>query len=789
MIRKFAFLTLSSVALVAADFSPEQLTLSAEARGVFAHHCTKCHGQQKQKGELRLDTKDFALKGGEDGAVIVPEKPMESEIIKRIMLQKGHDDAMPPKDGPIEAADIETLRKWISAGAPWPDGETAGIVFQRALIAPRRPELPAGTDEFANPVDKFVAAYFLERGFAWPAPVDDRAYLRRSTLDTIGLVPTWDEVAAFKGERAAAIDALLARKDDYATHWLTFWNDALRNDYEGTGYIDGGRKQISKWLYAALREDKPYDQFVRELIVPNGESEGFIRGIKWRGNVSAGQRVELQAAQNLAQVFLGLNLKCASCHDSFINDYKLKDAHALAAIFTDQPLDVFRCDKATGEKTEAAFFWPELGQIDAAKPRAERQQQLATLLTKKENGRLARTMVNRLWAACFGRGLVEPVDVMDNRPWSQDLLDWLAWDFAENGWRISRTLRLILTSRVYQLPAVAVPDADALAKSSFVFQGPVVRRLSAEEFTDAVSRVAAPLYVKRDFAPGGNEDALAKGASWIWHEEATPNGANFPAGKRYFRTTIGLPANAKVRLARAVGTADNAFTLFVNGRDMLRGSEWTNAVSGDVTAPIAGQTSVTLAVVADNTADGAAGLRLAAAIWFEGRKAPLIVDTNPGWRTSADAQPGWEKPEFDDNAWPSAIVLGPDGLPWDGLGGVRNYALTEEPPLVRAALVNNDALQNILGRPIRDQVNMSRSSTATLLQALTFANGRTFTGAIDRAAKIWATRIPDANERLDAIYRTALLRTPREDERPFAQSDPADVLWSVVLLPEFQLIR
>jgi hypothetical protein len=120
---------------------------------------------------------------------------------------------------------------------------------------------------------------------------------------------------------------------------------------------------------------------------------------------------------------------------------------------------------------------------------------------------------------------------------------------------------------------------------------------------------------------------------------------------------------------------------------------------------------------------------------------------------------------------------------------VRNYALTEEPPLVRAALVSNDTFQNILGRPIRDQVNMSRPTAATLLQALTFANGRTFTTALDRAAKDWTARFPDPNQRLETIYRTALLRAPHDDERAFAQSDPADVLWSVVLLPEFQLIQ
>ena len=279
MIR-FSFILLL-VAVDAHAFSPEELRLSLEARGVIAHSCTKCHGQQKQKGGLRLDTREAAMKGGEDGVSIVAGKPAESDLLRRVSLPHGHDEAMPPKDGTLAAADVDTLRKWIAAGAPWPDGETAGIVFQRAPVAPRKPGFPAGTEELANPVDKFVAAYFGERKFAWPQPVDDRAFLRRASLDLLGLQPTWEEARAFSGDRAMAVDALLARREDYAGHWLTTWNDALRNDYTGTGYIDGGRRQISQWLYAALRDEKPFDAFVRELIAPpSADSAGFIKGIE-----------------------------------------------------------------------------------------------------------------------------------------------------------------------------------------------------------------------------------------------------------------------------------------------------------------------------------------------------------------------------------------------------------------------------------------------------------------------------------------------------------------------------
>jgi hypothetical protein len=190
--------------------------------------------------------------------------------------------------------------------------------------------------------------------------------------------------------------------------------------------------------------------------------------------------------------------------------------------------------------------------------------------------------------------------------------------------------------------------------------------------------------------------------------------------------------------------------------------------------------------MADNVKAGAAGLRLGLAIWLEGAKEPLVVVTDKDWKTSAEAPEGWAKPGFDDREWKPAVVLGPEGLPWKAIG---NFSLTERAPLVRAALVENDGFQMILGRPIRDQVTMSRPTATTLLQALTFSNGRTFATALELAGVEWAKRVADPERRLEAIYRTALLRDPRAEERAFAKESPADLLWSIVLLPEFQLIR
>jgi hypothetical protein len=152
-----------------------------------------------------------------------------------------------------------------------------------------------------------------------------------------------------------------------------------------------------------------------ELIDPTPASEGFAKGIVWRGRVNASQTPQMQAAQNISQVFMGVNLKCASCHDSFINDWTLADAYGLASIYSDGPLEMVHCDKPTGKSAPPRFIYSQLGEIDPKAEKPARLKQLAQLVTRREDGRLTRTFVNRLWQKFFGRGLVEPVDEMENR--------------------------------------------------------------------------------------------------------------------------------------------------------------------------------------------------------------------------------------------------------------------------------------------------------------------------------------------------------------------------------------
>jgi len=310
----------------------------------------------------------------------------------------------------------------------------------------------------------------------WRPDIPDAVFVRRVYLDLWGITPTADQFRAFDGDRGKLIDTLLADRKMVTGHWISFWNDLLRDDLRA---YHGGEKTIRSWLIKALTANMPYDQMVRELVNPVGPDspEGFLLGINWRGDVNASQRPMIQAAQNTAQVFLGVNLKCASCHDSFINKYKLKQSYGMAALFSEErELELYRCDIKTGEKVGPEFLFPSVGPPVGMNRRAD----AAALFTSPGNGRLARTFVNRIWAKLFGRGIVEPVDDMDAQPFNADLLDWLAVDFARD-YDIHRLVKLILTSSAWQQPAVE--------NTTSKFRGPVPRRLTAEQFVDTLSAI------------------------------------------------------------------------------------------------------------------------------------------------------------------------------------------------------------------------------------------------------------------------------------------------------------
>jgi uncharacterized membrane protein/mono/diheme cytochrome c family protein len=810
----------------------EKVSFEKHVKPILQATCVECHGADKVRGGLRLDTGAGILKGGKDGTVLVAHDPDKSQIVRRVLGLDGK-KRMPIDKPALKPEQIEILKAWVAAG-----GNVGDVVAERTWVArlePRQVELPPAVGGATNPVDRIVGKYLADKKVKVSGEVvEDRVFARRAYLDGVGMLPTVEELAAFEGDtgpgkRERLVDKLLGDSRRYAEHWMSFWNDALRNDYTGPGYIDGGRKQITAWLYKALRDGKPYDQFVTELVAPTPESEGFAKGIIWRGAVSASQVPELQVAQNISQVFLGINMKCASCHDSFINEWKLADAYGLANVYAEKPLNLFRCEVDLGKTAETKFLYPQLGSIDAAAPKAERLKQLARALTSKEDGRFARTIVNRLWAQLMGRGIVEPLDEMDHEPWSEDLLDWLAWDLAENGWDLKRTLRVIMTSRAYQMPSAGMADPN---ESGYAFTGPVVKRVTAEQFVDAVSQLTG-VWTKSPSARPPEDVVLA--GRWVWDRPGALKKA--PAGTVYFRKefTLDYPPTAVMGAV----SCDNQYVMFVNGKRAMAGKEWQKpdvknlvkllkpgrnviaieAINDPAAVPPAASVATTQASTRATTGPATAAVAAAtkpagdtsnpAALWAtlsirvgEGKASKIVeIGTDETWSVSTKRPAkAWANVGFDVSDWGKAANLGAAADHYNLVANLtatnKQYTLREGK--YRAVWARNDRLMTALGRPNREQTVTYRPSAATTLQMLELTNGPDLFDRLKEGAKRWMNEgTMSDRERVGRIYEAALGRGPTEREmgvaeqvvgKPATEEGLADLLWSVVMLPEFQLV-
>jgi cytochrome c5 len=799
-------------AKILAPAADHAVNFTKEIKPIFEASCVKCHGRGRAKGDFQIDSRDTILKGGESGPAVVVGKSAESLLIELVM-GFDPDNTMPKKGTRLTPEQIGLLRAWIDQGLKWDEGVTFARV-EPLNLKPRRPAIPGGPGGNANPINRFLKPYFAAHKISPPKPVEERLFARRAYLDLIGLLPSPEQLDKFLADkrpdkRAQLVRRLLADNRNYAIHWLSFWNDMLRNDYRGTGYIDGGRKQITQWLYSALEKNLPYDQFVAQLVNPTPESEGFAKGIVWRGVVNASQTPQMQAAQNISQVFMGVNLKCASCHDSFINDWTLADAYGVAGIYNDGPLEMVHCDKPTGKVAAIKFIYQQLGDIDPKADKAARLKQLADLITQRNDGRLPRTLVNRLWQKFFGRGLVEPLDDMEKPAWNQDLLDWLAEDFAEHGYDVKRTIELMLTSRAYQLPAV---PADEQSRTEFVFRGPQVRRMSAEQFRDAVSALtgigysvpAADVKFGADKSAGASAQTIPLSAKWIWSE---PNAAQqAKTGAIFLRKEFNL-STVPTEAAIAV-VCDNSFLLYLNGKKVGEGDDYTKPYLFDIHSRLRkGKNFFSVKAVnrlpgnvpPENDAavsgkENPAGFLLYARMRDGTNLLDFVSDASWIWSPQITE---WIQQEVTPAKWKPVAELGDISIaPWKLSPNVVQQAFAGVGlGKVRAALVTADGLQIALGRPNREQVVTTRASSATTLQALELTNGRELADLLRRGAEnILAASGDDLVERL---YRAALGRNPSSKElrlakdlvgQPAQKKGVEDLMWALTMLPEFQLI-
>ena len=388
----------------------------------------------------------------------------------------------------VSAAQITSLRGSIDQGAIWPEAPAYALPLRAVAI-------PAGA---GHPLDRLLARSLADQGVRLEEVVGDAEFARRTSLDLLGIPPTPTRLRAFLADESADkrsrwVDRLLEDQENFSAHWMTFWSDLLRigSEVQSGTFDDDGTSGPKTWLKEHLDRDAALDELARGMMSRDFYAM-FAQSVAPAGDIlSAVERPEMQLATVVSQVFLGIQLKCASCHDSFVDRWKLQDAWGLAVALGEVPIEIHRCQNATGDVAAASFPLRELGAIDGSADVDARRKRVAELLTSRENGLFARTLANRIWARLFGRGLIEPLDeMMEHEPWNADLLDWLAGELVRTDYDLKAWLRLILASRTYQLPPVI--RQEPVVAPAHAFRGPELRWLSAEQFVDSLRVVAQP---------------------------------------------------------------------------------------------------------------------------------------------------------------------------------------------------------------------------------------------------------------------------------------------------------
>lgn len=781
---------------------------------ILNRNCVHCHGGRESEGDFSMNTRAVVA----DSGYFDEDDPLSSYLLE-LITSSDPDVQMPPPDRPrVSEQEVVLIRRWLEEGMPWDADFTFALNAYEPPLRPRNPDLPPVQDGRDHSVDRILDQYLSDRNLDRPRAIDDATFLRRVSLDLIGLLPTPEQLDAFiddkdPAKRAKMVDALLGDDIGYADHWLTFFNDLLRNDYSGTGFITGGRQQISGWLYQSLRTNKRFDVIARELIAPPTKaSQGYIDGIEWRGEVSAGQTLPIQFSQSISQSFLGINMKCASCHDSFIDRWTLKDAYGLAAIYANNTLELHRCDKPIGETAKASWLFPELGQVDGNAPREERLEQLASLMTHPENGRFARTIVNRLWNQLMGRGIVHPLDAMQSEPWNEDLLDHLAHVLVDSGYDLKAVLRRIATSQAYQSQSEVT--SERRVGDDYVYRGPRSKRMTAEQFIDniwqvtgaAPSRYDAPVVRSRisetvdDPSQAIPQPELT--AKWIWG----PTVDGVAPGQESIVMHHEFNVPAEVVLGGVVVTCDNAFDLYVNKKWVGGGDDWSKPQQIALNHHLKkGSNSIHAIVKNESTQPNAAGFFLQGHFEVKGGST-FAIESDGSWQYNPRApKMGVNHLGKIDGQWNDVTVVAT--LPaWSKQVDVKAKRMLAEwmigmdgVPMVRASLLKNTPLMKSLGRPMREQIVSMRPDRMTTLEAIDLANEPSLADAFAMGALALIDQNEGDIDRIVlALFRSTLTRNPTEDERDLLttvlgdrpdQAAVQDAMWAVCMLPEYFLIR
>lgn len=324
-----------------------------EVRPILSEHCFQCHGLDQQKSKLRLDFEEFAHKGGKSGLMAVASgKPDKSEMIRRV-TDRG-EDRMPPKGKGLSKTQVDTLRRWIGEGGKYDK--------HWAYVVPKRPDLPAvkATKQIANPIDRFTLSRLEELGLTFSEPADKARWLRRVSLDLLGLPPRVVQLDAFltdnsENAREKVVDAL-QRSPRYGEHWARQWLDLARyadsNGFQADQLRDSWAYR--DWVIEAMNADMPFDQFTIEQIAGDILPEATFSQKVATGfhrtptcNVEAGVHPEENRVNQVVDrvnatgtTWLGTTMECAQCHSHKYDPVSQEEYYQLFAFFNNTPLEV-----------------------------------------------------------------------------------------------------------------------------------------------------------------------------------------------------------------------------------------------------------------------------------------------------------------------------------------------------------------------------------------------------------------------------------------------------------------
>ena len=534
------------LAACASDASGDapRLAYDRDVRPILAEYCFACHGPDSaaRQADLRLDRREDAVAAG----VIVPGKPQESQLVRRVYATT-EDEVMPPPSThkALTPSQQSMLSEWVEAGADYEP--------HWSLVPSRRPEVPQVNDTAwpRNPIDAFVLAALEARQLA-PSPEADRATLvRRLSLDLTGLPPDPDMAAAFVADPAPdayerLVDSLML-SPDYAERRAQDWLDLAR--YADTrGYADDKPDHYwpyRDWVVAAIARNQPFDQFTIEQLagdmLPGSTPEQQIATMFHRqapqakGNTYPVEEYRLKGVvdrvNTTGAVWLGLTVACAECHDHKFDPISQVDYYRLLAVFNSiehggegfaqggpsmpwvspggETFDVpvmreRREPRETFVHVRGDFL--QRGELvtpgvptvfaDPAVEQPTNRLEFARWLVSGRQPLVARVVVNRFWQYAFGHGLVRtPADfgLRGESPTHPELLDWLASEFVSSGWDTRSLHRLIVTSATYRQAGRRAEAAARIDPDNRLLGWMPRVRLPAEQIRDQALAVGGLL--------------------------------------------------------------------------------------------------------------------------------------------------------------------------------------------------------------------------------------------------------------------------------------------------------